>query len=251
MSSSETSQTCDQQCPLPTPEAAQPIINTILADINAIMPNFSSLVSSYRLLVGAAEEIHRIPGVCPDVFERAVRRFDNAGTLIDILLDLLCCKISFSSDFLEISCLPVDLFRLLANRTEPCDQSHRTAEQIITLEALRNALADCKKNKCFPKTQVVCPVPNTTTAGPSPQTAGIFKTTYPNHSIKNFFGLRPDISNEETPDKQEHNGSSTDKSSQTATNEPDSVPCPSSTLGTKNFENKNATITSSVRRRHI
>lgn len=250
MSSSETSQTCGQQCPLPTPEAAQPIINTILADINAIMPNFSSLVSSYRLLVGSAEEIHRIPDVCPDVFERAVRRFDNAGTLIDILLDLLCCKISFSSDFLEISCLPVDLFRLLANRAEPCDQSHRTAEQIITLEALRNALADCKRNKCFPKTQVVCPAPNIPTAGPASQNTGIFKTDCSHHSTKNFFGLRPDIANEETLNKQAPTPSK-DGISQNAASQPDPAPYPESTPGTKNSESKNSTITSTVRRRHI
>lgn len=143
---------------------ASPIIDTILSDVNAIIPNFSSLVSSYRLLVGAAEEIHRIPTVCPDVFERAVRRFDNAGTLIDILLDLLCCKIYFSSEFLSIICGPIDLFRLFANRCDPCDESHQTADQIITLEALRRILYNCINNCCFPNNQVICPEPQETTA---------------------------------------------------------------------------------------
>lgn len=169
--STSTDQTTE--CTPPAPEAAQPIITTILADVNAITFIFSSLVSSYRLLVGAAEEIHRIPGVCPDVFERAVRRFDNAGSLIDILLDLLCCKINYSSEFLGISCLPVDLFRLLANRSVPCDQSHRTAEQIIALEALGEALTACRKYKCFPDTPVVCPIPPAsalTTESPPPIT---------------------------------------------------------------------------------
>lgn len=144
-------------CTPPAPPPSQPIVDTILADVNAIIPNFSSLVSSYRLLVGAAEEIHRIPNICPDVFERAVRRFDNAGTLIDILLDLLCCKVNYSSDFLRVSCAPVDLFRLFANRSIPCDQSHYTADQIITLEAIRKALADCLDNPCLPDQPVICP----------------------------------------------------------------------------------------------
>ncbi len=147
------------ECSPASPEAKQPIIDTILSDVNAIIPNLSSLVASYRLLVGASEEIHRIPTVCPDVFERAVRRFDNAGTLIDILLDLLCCKIYYSSEFLRISCAPIDLFRLFANRLDPCDTSHETADQIITLEALRKILSNCINNSCLPNNQVVCPKP--------------------------------------------------------------------------------------------
>lgn len=161
---STTQQTTVTTCTPPSPEASQPIITTILADVSAVMSNFSSLVSSYRLLVGAAEEISRIPGVCPDVFERAVRRFDNAGTLIDILLDLLCCKIGYSSEFLGITCAPIDLFRLATNAKIPCDQSHRTAEQILAIEALGQALADCKKYNCFPCAPVVCG-PNNTTKG--------------------------------------------------------------------------------------
>ena len=72
-----------------TDQNPQPIIDLILADINAVIPNLSSLVASYRLLVGASEEIHRTPEVCPEVFERAVRRADNAGTIIDLFLELL------------------------------------------------------------------------------------------------------------------------------------------------------------------
>ena len=166
-----TTKTTTQQCIPCTPPALETvpsIIDTILADVNAIIPNFSSLVSSYRLLVGAAEEIHRIPGVCPDVFERAVRRFDNTGTLIDILLDLLCCKIAYSSEFLSIICAPIDLFRLFNNRLEPCDQSHLTADQIITLEALRRTVADCLECPCFSDNPVVCPPPPITTPPQAP-----------------------------------------------------------------------------------
>lgn len=147
-----------------TNQNPQPIIDLILADINAIIPNFSSLVSSYRLLVGASEEIHRTPEVCPDIFERAVRRADNAGTIIDIFLELLCCKIAFSSDFLQISCAPVDLFRLLANRSTATDIPAHTAEQVVEIEALRRVLERCHpKNSCLPECNVVvCPKPPST-----------------------------------------------------------------------------------------
>lgn len=104
------------------------------------MPNYQVLVSSYRLLVGAAEEISRTPGVPKEIFERAVLRMDNAGTLIDIFLDLLLCKISFSSDFLSVTCAPVDLFRLLATNNPNCDTPHRTGEQILQLELIRRTL---------------------------------------------------------------------------------------------------------------
>ncbi len=117
----------------------QTILDTVLADVNAVVPNFSSLVSSYRLLVGAAEEIHRIPGVSPDVLARAIERFDRTGVLLDILVDLLCCKISFSSDFLAVTGAPVDLFRLLATRFDIANTPHEVAEEILLLEVLRRA----------------------------------------------------------------------------------------------------------------
>lgn len=131
------SKTSETATSLPVP---QRIIDTILADINGVMPNYQVLVSSQRLLVGAAEEISRTPGVPKEIFERAVLRMDNAGTLIDIFLDLLLCKISFSSDFLSVTCAPVDLFRLLATNNPNCDTPHRTGEQILQLELIRRTL---------------------------------------------------------------------------------------------------------------
>lgn len=129
---------------------APTIIDTIFADINAIIPNFSSLVSSYRLLVGSAEEIHRIPGVPEEMFHRAILRFDNTGTLIDILLDLLCCKIAFSSEFLSVTCAPIDIVQLLSNCCNPNDSTPcNTAEQILQLEILRRVLGNCLPS-CFP-----------------------------------------------------------------------------------------------------
>lgn len=144
-----------------TNQNPQPIIDLILADINAVIPNLSSLVASYRLLVGASEEIHRTPEICPDVFERAVRRADNAGSLIDIFIELLYCKIAFSSEFLKISCAPVDLFRLLANRNTATDVPFHTAEQVVEMEVLRRILERCQKqNSCLPEHPVVCPKPS-------------------------------------------------------------------------------------------
>ena len=143
-----------------TNQNPQPIIDLILADINGIIPNLSSLVASYRLLVGASEEIHRTPEVCPEVFERAVKRADNAGTLIDVFIELLYCKIAFSSEFLKISCAPVDLFRLLANRSTATDIPFHTAEQVVEMEVLRRILEKCQdKNSCMPEHTVVCPTP--------------------------------------------------------------------------------------------
>lgn len=118
---------------------SQSILNTILADVNALLPNFTSLVNSYRLLVGSAEEIHRMPGVTNDVYARSIERFDRCGLLIDIVIDLLCCKIGFSSDFLAITCGPVDIIRLLANRCDVADTPREVAEEILLLEVLRRA----------------------------------------------------------------------------------------------------------------
>lgn len=131
---------------------SQSILNTVLADVNAVVPNFTNLVNSYRLLVGAAEEIHRIPGASPDVFARSIERFDRTGILIDVLIDLLCCKISFSADFLAVTCAPVDLFRMLASRCDVAETQFEVAEEILLLEVLRRAeeLLRGKDTTCIP-----------------------------------------------------------------------------------------------------
>lgn len=115
------------------------IINTILADVTAIMPDFVNLVNSYRLLVGAAEELRRTAGISPDVVARAIDRTDRSGMLVDIIIDLLCCKITFASEFLSVTCAPVDLFRYLANPYDVADTPHLVAEEIVLLEVLRRA----------------------------------------------------------------------------------------------------------------
>lgn len=143
-----------------TPLNPVALIDLILADVNAVLPNFNGLVSSYRLLVGAAEEIRRTRDVCPDVFERAVRRFDNAGTLIDVLLELLCCKIVFSSELLKVTCGPVDLVRYLLTCLDGEDTPCRSAESVVGLAALKK-LQDsfCCEHYCLPDRPVVCPGP--------------------------------------------------------------------------------------------
>lgn len=150
--------------------STQTIIDTILSDITAVIPNFASLVSSYRLLVGSAEEIRRTPGVPFEIFERAVIRYDRAGTLIDILLELLCCKIAFSSQFLAVTCAPVDIIRLLANCGPLEDDSCQTAEQIIILELLRQVLdRHCHDHSCFgPPPEGITPPPPEPAPAPAP-----------------------------------------------------------------------------------
>ncbi len=173
----------------------QSIINTILGDINGVIPNFTSLVSSYRLLVGSAEEIQRTPGVPFEIFERAVIRYDRAGTLIDILLELLCCKIAFTSQFLAVTCAPVDVFRLLADcgpcENDPCS----TAEQIIILEALRQLLGrPC--DSCFgPPPEGITP----TTPPPTKQAPPAEESRTQPEIIQSDLDILSDLETEVTP----------------------------------------------------
>lgn len=132
-----------------------PIVETVLSDVAAIVPQFSSIVGSYRLLVGAAEELNRTKGVCAEVVDRAVIRADRAGALIDMLLEILCTKLSFSTNFLAVSAAPVDVFRLVSCVSD--NSSRLTAEQIIELEALRQILCRERSSLCFAeKTAVDC-----------------------------------------------------------------------------------------------
>lgn len=126
----------------------RPIVDTILGDVVALVPQFSSIVASYRLLVGSAEELGRTKGVCEEIIERAIIRADRAGALIDMLLEILCSKIAFSTNFLAVSSAPVDVFRFLS-AAYACDPSRLTAEQIIQLEALRQLLCRERSDCCF------------------------------------------------------------------------------------------------------
>lgn len=132
------------------------IVDTVLGDVAALVPQLSSIVASYRLLVGSAEELSRTRGVCMDITERAILRADRAGTLIDMLLEILCSKIAFSTNFLAVSSAPVDVFRYLST-TYACDPSRLTAEQIIELEALRQLLCRGRSDCCFPDPEPCVP----------------------------------------------------------------------------------------------
>ena len=125
---------------------ATPILDVIIADVNALVPNLASLSSSYRLLVGSAEEIGRIPGVPIEMYERSIIHFDRCGTLIDILQELLCSKIKFLAEYLSTTCAPIDVFSLAQNPLEKV-----TIEEIIEVEVLRRIL-QCygEQNSCFP-----------------------------------------------------------------------------------------------------
>ncbi|EGO65723.1 hypothetical protein [Acetonema longum] len=125
-----------------------PIVDTILSDVNALATQFNTLTAAYRLLVGSAEEIPRIKGVNPEITMRAVQRIDRAGALLDMLLEILCYKVSFSTDFLAVTSAPVEIFRQLQECCQPvraCD----TAKQIVELEALRQLLGRCRNEACF------------------------------------------------------------------------------------------------------
>lgn len=132
---------------------ATPILDVVIADVNALVPNLASLASTYRLLVGSAEEIGRIPGVSIEAYERSIIRFDQCGTLIDIIQELLCCKIKFIAEYLSTTCAPIDLFSLAQNPLEAT-----TIEEIIEIEVLRRILkCYCEENSCFSPPQAFDP----------------------------------------------------------------------------------------------
>lgn len=132
---------------------ATPILDVVIADVNALVPNLASLASTYRLLVGSAEEIGRIPGVSLETYERSIIRFDQCGTLIDIIQELLCCKIKFIAEYLSTTCAPIDVFSLAQNPLEAT-----TIEEIIEVEVLRRILkCYCEENSCFSSPQAFDP----------------------------------------------------------------------------------------------
>jgi hypothetical protein len=151
------------------------IPETILIDVNAIVPIVAALVASYRLLIGGAEEIQRTPGMPDLVFRRAVDRVDLSGLLIDRLLELLACKIPFSADILGVSCAPLDLFRLLGEQETSLLDNRQLAEQLAAAEALRRIFAKKSAQRPIgsetpPLTPPSAPTPDT---APSTDTAAI------------------------------------------------------------------------------
>ncbi|SKA06759.1 hypothetical protein [Selenihalanaerobacter shriftii] len=55
-------------------------------DFNDITQTFTSLTNSYRLFVGAAEELTRTPSVPEEIIEDAIVRSAKLGSTLDLLL---------------------------------------------------------------------------------------------------------------------------------------------------------------------
>jgi|GEM_PF-5386794 len=88
------------------------IIETIpilFRDVNALLEVMNSLTDNYRLLVGAAEELTRIPGATQESINYALDRADNAGTLIDLVIFTLALKLDFVIEVLNATGIPLDL----------------------------------------------------------------------------------------------------------------------------------------------
>ncbi|NLM43048.1 MAG: hypothetical protein GX201_03370 [Clostridiales bacterium] len=66
-------------------EHCDPLLN----DIRVLLEILNSLVSSYRLLVGAADEFNKITLASKSDLEHAIKRADNVGDIIDVIDDKL------------------------------------------------------------------------------------------------------------------------------------------------------------------
>ncbi len=120
------------------------VINTILTDVTALTLTYRDLALAYFYITEGLGNLLIAKEVSPGIINRAVERADMSGKLLDLLSDLLFCKLSFSSDFLGISCAPVDLLRDLA-QWQYCNKN-QTPEQILQMELVRRAMQ--KKHKC-------------------------------------------------------------------------------------------------------
>ncbi|MDI3547928.1 MAG: hypothetical protein PWR10_1580 [Halanaerobiales bacterium] len=61
----------------------------LLKNFEAITDRFSTLTDSYRLLVGAAEELTRTPSVSGKIIDDAIERTAFLGAILDELLILI------------------------------------------------------------------------------------------------------------------------------------------------------------------
>lgn len=119
------------------------LINTILTDVTALTLTYRDLALAYFYITEGLGNLLIIKDAPPEIIDCAIERADKSGKLIDLLSELLFCKLSFSSDFLGISCAPVDLLRDLAQ----CKyyNENQSAEQILQMELIRRAMQ--KKHK--------------------------------------------------------------------------------------------------------
>ncbi len=76
------------------------ILNPTLIDVDTLTERFSDLTNSYRLLVGAAEELTRTPSATNDIITDAIVRTAFLGNILDQLLILL--QISIIADVVGV-----------------------------------------------------------------------------------------------------------------------------------------------------
>lgn len=75
--------------------------NIILGDVDSLIEKFTLLTDSYRLLVGAAEELTRTPSVGEYIIDEAVGRTAFLGEILDQLL--FAIQITLILDFVRVS----------------------------------------------------------------------------------------------------------------------------------------------------
>lgn len=73
----------------------------ILGDVDSLIERFTLLTDSYRLLVGAAEELTRSPSVGEYIINEAVSRTAFLGEILDQLL--FAIQITLILDFIRVS----------------------------------------------------------------------------------------------------------------------------------------------------
>lgn len=81
----------------------------LFADVQALIEIMDSLTNNYRLMVGAAEELTRTPGVEQQTINLALDRVDNTGTLLDLTIFTLAIKMDFLAEVLSVTGIPLDL----------------------------------------------------------------------------------------------------------------------------------------------
>ncbi|SEM27792.1 hypothetical protein SAMN04488698_10116 [Candidatus Frackibacter sp. WG12] len=62
------------------------IMPSMTSDFNLLAQSLYSLTNSYRLFVGAAEELTRTPSVSEETINAAIARSSRLGNILDILL---------------------------------------------------------------------------------------------------------------------------------------------------------------------
>jgi len=73
----------------------------ILGDVDSLIEKFTLLTDSYRLLVGATEELTRTPSVGENMIDSAVCRTSFLGNILDELL--FAIQISLILDFIRVT----------------------------------------------------------------------------------------------------------------------------------------------------